>query len=230
MRKSLYLLASLAFASPTFAANLITNGGFESGNTGFTSAYTYVAPLAVPGGGDNMVPENTYTIGTNAFNQHPSWASVGPFAGSNFLIANGSSSNDAAVWAQTLTGLTIGTTYDFSAWAVNVCCNSTFGGTNVSPLIMSVGSGGSPTAFASSGVLGATGIWTKFTGSFVANSTSTNLSIFTDVNAASGNDFGLDNISVVAAIPEPSTWALMLLGFGAIGASMRRRKTVASFA
>jgi hypothetical protein len=31
----------------------------------------------------------------------------------------------------------------------------------------------------------------------------------------------------VAAVPEPATWALMLLGFGAIGATMRRqRKTV----
>lgn len=27
----------------------------------------------------------------------------------------------------------------------------------------------------------------------------------------------------VGAVPEPSTWALMLLGFGAIGAAMRRR-------
>jgi len=29
--------------------------------------------------------------------------------------------------------------------------------------------------------------------------------------------------SSIAAVPEPGTWAMMLLGFGAIGASMRRR-------
>lgn len=29
--------------------------------------------------------------------------------------------------------------------------------------------------------------------------------------------------AVAAAVPEPATWALMLLGFGAIGVSMRRR-------
>jgi hypothetical protein len=29
---------------------------------------------------------------------------------------------------------------------------------------------------------------------------------------------------LLAPIPEPSTWAMMLLGFGAIGASMRRRR------
>jgi hypothetical protein len=27
-----------------------------------------------------------------------------------------------------------------------------------------------------------------------------------------------------SAVPEPSTWAMMLLGFGAIGASMRRSR------
>ena len=30
----------------------------------------------------------------------------------------------------------------------------------------------------------------------------------------------------VGAVPEPATWAMMLLGFGAIGASMRRRKPI----
>lgn len=30
---------------------------------------------------------------------------------------------------------------------------------------------------------------------------------------------------VTAAVPEPSTWAMMLLGFGAVGFAMRRRRT-----
>ena len=30
-----------------------------------------------------------------------------------------------------------------------------------------------------------------------------------------------------AAVPEPATWAMMLVGFGAVGASMRRRRKVA---
>jgi hypothetical protein len=32
----------------------------------------------------------------------------------------------------------------------------------------------------------------------------------------------------VAAVPEPSTWAMMLLGLGAIGAATRRRKSLAA--
>jgi hypothetical protein len=34
----------------------------------------------------------------------------------------------------------------------------------------------------------------------------------------------------VAAVPEPATWAMMIGGFGAIGASMRRRKVAVRFA
>lgn len=231
MRKILYTLALISAASPSVAAELVTNGGFESGDTDFTSTYNPVAPLPAPGG-NNMVPENTYTVGTNAFNQHPSWASITAFEGVNYLIANGSSMNDAPVWMQTLVGLTIGATYNFSAYAVNVCCNASFGGPNTSPLIISVGSGGTPTQIANSGNLGATGTWTQFTGSFVATSTSTNLSIFTDVTAASGNDFGLDAISVTAAVPEPATWLMMILGFGFVGGIMRshRTKTVVTYA
>lgn len=30
---------------------------------------------------------------------------------------------------------------------------------------------------------------------------------------------------LIAAVPEPATWGMMLLGFGAIGAAMRRRNT-----
>jgi hypothetical protein len=32
-----------------------------------------------------------------------------------------------------------------------------------------------------------------------------------------------------AAVPEPASWALMIGGFGAIGASLRLRRTAVSF-
>ena len=34
----------------------------------------------------------------------------------------------------------------------------------------------------------------------------------------------LGTFNVAAAVPEPGTWAMMLVGFGAIGATMRRRR------
>ena len=37
--------------------------------------------------------------------------------------------------------------------------------------------------------------------------------------------FKISSIKVTTpAVPEPATWAMLMLGFGAIGASLRRRK------
>lgn len=41
-----------------------------------------------------------------------------------------------------------------------------------------------------------------------------------------GVDAILDNLSVSGAVPEPATWALMIMGFGAVGGAMRRRAKV----
>ncbi|MEK7549453.1 MAG: PEPxxWA-CTERM sorting domain-containing protein [Patescibacteria group bacterium] len=43
-------------------------------------------------------------------------------------------------------------------------------------------------------------------------------------------DSSLYNFEATAAVPEPATWALMLLGFGGAGAMLRRRKQVTSLA
>lgn len=45
--------------------------------------------------------------------------------------------------------------------------------------------------------------------------------------SGAGNLLG---ISVAAAVPEPATWAMMLLGFAAIGVAFRRRRDQASLA
>jgi hypothetical protein len=48
---------------------------------------------------------------------------------------------------------------------------------------------------------------------------------FTGVRfASSRNSLEVDNVAVATAVPEPATWGMMLLGFGAIGFAMRRRK------
>jgi len=39
----------------------------------------------------------------------------------------------------------------------------------------------------------------------------------------------LDNVSL-SAVPEPATWAVMLVGFGGIGAAIRRRRGLATLA
>ena len=47
----------------------------------------------------------------------------------------------------------------------------------------------------------------------------------------SGGDYVfVDNLTFAGAgaVPEPATWAMMIIGFGAVGASMRRRKVSAA--
>lgn len=47
------------------------------------------------------------------------------------------------------------------------------------------------------------------------------------VTGAPGGGFTLDGVSGVAAAPEPSMWALMLLGFGAVAWRLKQRRVAA---
>jgi hypothetical protein len=53
---------------------------------------------------------------------------------------------------------------------------------------------------------------TTFTGTYTLGNTS-------------GSNSFLINPSVTAGVPEPTTWAMMMLGFGLIGAAVRRRRS-----
>jgi hypothetical protein len=44
------------------------------------------------------------------------------------------------------------------------------------------------------------------------------------------NAFEVDNVSLAAAVPEPASWALMILGFGAAGAALRTGRRRVAFA
>ena len=64
---------------------------------------------------------------------------------------------------------------------------------------------------------------------------STEMPIFLLGNFALFNSIGdrvgtLAISSDVAAVPEPASWAMMLVGFGAVGYSLRRRRGIVKFA
>jgi Protein of unknown function (DUF642)/PEP-CTERM motif len=227
-------LASSALAltaSPAFAANLLTNGGFEAPIAGgffqnFTSGSTGVTGWTV-----------------DAFT---------PFGGSggNVDIVNGaftpSGPSPAAEGAQflDLVGFgTVGSIYQTFATVAGERYNVSFAYSHNM-------FGGDPAASADFAVYG--GVFTSLVTPFLtfahSTGTSTNLdwqtysysfvadgaqSTIAFGNATGGLNAGvfLDAVSVTA-VPEPATWAMMISGFALVGGAMRRRnvKTRFSFA
>jgi hypothetical protein len=43
--------------------------------------------------------------------------------------------------------------------------------------------------------------------------------------SSSQNSFEVDNFAISGAVPEPATWAMMIMGFGLAGAAMRTRRS-----
>lgn len=63
--------------------------------------------------------------------------------------------------------------------------------------------------------------WRPYSGTFTATGSTTRLT-FTNLTGGVNEGVLLDAVSV-APVPEPATWAMMLLGFGGIGFAMRRK-------
>ena len=216
--------------SQASAMNMILNGNFSSGNTGFTSSYNYIAP-GTPNPGDSPDPggsdytlwdEGTYSVGTNPNSFHASWASFGDHTTGtgNMLIVNGAASQ-VTVWQGTLSStLVVGQTYQFSAWVANLYPPPVgLGTTPTAPaqLQFSIGGGMIGGMFSAPGV----GVWSVLSSTFIAGSVNPAIAVVDLETAANGNDFALDDISIVA-VPEPTT--LALAGLGGLSALLFRRQ------
>lgn len=115
-----------------------------------------------------------------------------------------------------LNGLTVGQHYAFSF--------ATASGplVNAEPFTVSV-FGATPVSFA------ATGSWTTHTIDFIAGASSGVIS-FVGPASSENRATSLDNF-VLSAVPEPSSWAMMIVGMFGLGALMRtarRRQAVAA--
>lgn len=216
------LLAGLALAAaPAAAVNLISNGNFESGNTGFTSQYTYTVP-----GPGNLYPESVYTVDNNPNNSHDQFSSFGDHTSGEglFMIINGAGTANDTVWGSQPINLVAGTSYTFSFWLVSAHPSS--------PALLSLAfaDDNGPISFGPFAASATTGLWLQYSASFTATTNgAVNFAIVNQNTELSGNDFGIDDISLTAnAIPEPATWAMLLAGFGLIGMAARRRRTQAA--
>jgi len=215
--------SAIVFAVPA-AANVILNGSFEGG------AFTGGSSLA-----QQIVPPDSTTISDWTFSgdpqARPTWyengfdnnlqqialtAHTGNFA---VNLADGSVRNVSV--SQTFPTLPF-QEYQVSYWVGNYSANI-----GPAPILVNITDGTSNTILLSEAPAtdAPSGTWVRFASNFIGDGTSSTIT-FTE---NSGLTYvGLDDVSVTS-VPEPSTWAMMLLGFAGLGYAGYRasRKNVA---
>lgn len=133
----------------------------------------------------------------------------GPGTGSGFLTTDGNTIDSRGFTAQMITGIS-GT---FNGSAITDLA-SPFGANNLYYLTGPSFVDGSGLGFLTAAGTSVNLFYQDSASSYRINTTGPFTSSF--VNASS--------TAAVAAVPEPGTWAMMLLGFGAVGFGMRRRR------
>ncbi|RYY55793.1 MAG: T9SS type B sorting domain-containing protein [Chitinophagaceae bacterium] len=159
-------------------ANLITNGNFSAGNTGFTSAYSYAA---------NNVTEAQYYVSNDpvAWNRNLSACREHTGAG-NMMLVNGSANLDAIVWS-TVIPVTPNTNYAFSTWVQSLAS------LNPAQLRFSI-NGQNLGDQISAGAQEC--VWSEFYTAWNSGSNTTaTIAIVNRNTIRDGNDFALDDIS-----------------------------------
>lgn len=215
MRKHL-MAATLAIAIPAVAQAdpIILNSGFELGNTGFTSNYTYQT---------NLFPDGTYFVDSGSTVHNPNWTqNVTAHSGSQYMLVNGDQTAGVTVYDQKNIAVLANTQYYFSAWVTALSTPSpavlqfSINGTAInSPLTISP----------------AVGVWQElFVPWFSGGATTAEIMLLNANTAFAGNDFGLDDLALSTirptTAPEPLTLSIFGVGVAGIAALRRRKKTL----
>lgn len=164
---------------------LVTNGDFNSGNTGFTTSYV----LGTGGTWGALSNPGTYSVTTNPSLAHNNFYSFGDHTTGTgkMLVCNGSDIANTVVWSQTIT-VTPNTMYNFSAWVASVE-NTTaeaqlqfsINGNLIGPVVSAPATGGT---------------WLNFFVNWNSGSSSSAIIKIVDQSTEpSGNDFALDDIT-----------------------------------
>lgn len=172
-----------------YSNDLVINGKFSSGNSGFTS--NYIVPT-VPGSWGLLSDPGTYAITTSPSLVHNNFASFGDHTSGNgnMMVCNGSTIANDIVWSQTIT-VAPNTNYNFSAWVA-----STWGPLNTgdeAQLQFSIN--GSLVGSIFNAPL-TSGTWANFFVNWNSGSNSSAVITIVDQNitASGANDFALDDI------------------------------------
>jgi hypothetical protein len=258
-KRSLTILAtmsivSLAAAGAHAGPNLVVNGGFEqhtadsSGyasfetdpdynpgggsltgwtetNVGVNGAFNV---LFAPSGATSVEPDTRFTPPRSGDVQYL-WALPGnPDPNGGYFIALDGDTQYNGALQQTISGLTVGKTYALKFyWAASQFADRS--GPTTEQLQIQFGDQSAATAVVDNASHSATN-WMTENFTFKADSASALLS-FLSVGTPNGLPpvALLDGVSV-SAVPEPSTWALITVALGGVGAAARARRRQAAIA
>lgn len=166
-------------SSQTPIGNLMTNGDFSAGNTGFSSNYNYTT---------NNTTEGQYYVGPNAAAWNGGMSPCGDHTtgSGNMLCVNGATTANVSIYCQTINVLP-NTTYAFSTWL------QTLSPGNLAQLQFSINGNLIGAVFTAPA---ATCVWQQFytTWNSGANTTATICIVNQNTNAGA-NDFALDDMS-----------------------------------
>lgn len=185
--------------------NVIVNGDFEAGNTGFTTDYA----VGTGGSFGQLSLEGTYAIASSpslAHNNFNSCQDHTPTPGTQMMVVNGSSTANTNVWCQTVP-VDPNTTYNFGTWVSNALNDN-----NVAQLQFSINGSNIGSIFSPP----TTGCnWVQFQQQWMSGiNVSAQICIKNQSTLVSGNDFMIDDITfspicykydtiVVATNPAP---------------------------
>ncbi len=201
----LVLASAAAMALPAAAHAAVTIASTTPGSAPYAGpAPTFDFETAAPVSGGTVTTGSLETIRAQPFGSTGNYWTVGPTDGSPGILnlsAFGDIFNISFLWGSVDSYNFI----DFLDGSDNVI--ATFGGSDIfNP------ANGNQTDPNLNPV-----VRFDITGEHVASLTSLRL-------RSTNNAFETDNFAI-NAVPEPATWAMMLLGFGAIGFGMRRRRS-----
>jgi len=168
-----------------YAQELIRNGHFGTGNSGFTSQYFYCYTHSC------LYPTGGYAIDDAPDFYNPAFAGSDHTTGAgNFMIVNGSETR-LRVWRETVQ-VTPNTQYRFSVWVSSMV---TAFPANLHFMIngISIGKKAAPSV---------QNKWERFSTIWSSGAATTATIAVVDANtSAAGNDFGLDDISFKVYVP-----------------------------
>ena len=226
---SLVALSALA-ATPALAGNQLLNGSFESGLSGWTaggSSGDGYPPVVINYNSNAGYPTGAFgePVPVDAGTLNPGFDAAGEHA--LYFVADLAHPQTLSQMVSIVDGVSY--TFGFDVYlpqnGANNVNDASFSATVFGITFAAFDAGSTPATqwlhFSSAGTANATG---DFTFEFAYNSF-----------GIPAKDFVVDRVyfaptSDVGGVPEPATWAMMLMGFGGLGAVIRRRRNAPALA